>query len=59
MTPQNLEIEIIYDDQAKKSWGRLLLKSKNSTIESVLQAPTTELKEIEKTMAAYYEPKQK
>lgn len=50
----DLLTEIIYEDEPNKPLGRLRLKSKSTTIETVLQTTVAELEELEKEIKTRY-----
>ena len=50
----DLETEIIYEDEPNKPIGRLRLKNKTTSIETVIQTKITELEELEKEIKTCY-----
>lgn len=51
---KDLETEIIYEDEPKKTFGRLRLKNKSTFIETVVQTTITELEEIINEIKKHY-----
>jgi len=56
---QDLETEIIYEDEPNKPFGRLRLKTKKSSIETVLQMTISELEELRNEIQTRYNNVQK
>ena len=51
---KDLETEIIYEDESNKQLGRLRLKNKSTSIESVLQVRISELKVLKNKIKTHY-----
>ena len=57
ITTKDLETEIIYEDEPNQPFGRLRLKSKSTSIETVLQTTIAELEELKKEIKTRYNTK--